>query len=131
MKLIIFAAPERVDSEAIVEELNKMAKNLGFITNLNIIENCDFSTKKYTENPKITILKDIIRFCGNPENRLSFTTNFYKAISEGFGTTKKDTKIILNEIITGKEDPNVVTFAKNNRISFIFDLAERTLGMLR
>lgn len=132
MKLIVFAIPDSVASEEIIKVLNWKAKKLGFTTNVHVIEKCDLNiTEDLQTNPIIEIIEKILEICGNPLNRLRFTTNFYRAINEGFGTTKKDTKILLNEIIQGRKEDNVILFCKQNNIEYIFDLAEQTLGILR
>ena len=56
--------------------------------------------------------------------------NFYQALANGF-YTDKDVKIILNEIIEGSNDPEVVEFARANNITFVFSLAKEALGMIR
>ena len=38
---------------------------------------------------------------------------------------------MLNEIVKGKNIPEIMEFAKANDISFIFKLAEEALGMMR
>lgn len=132
MKLIIFAIPNSIPVERIAEALSKEAKKLGFKTDLHVMDNCDFGITEFPPQlSQIQIIEDLVACCGNPNNRLNFTTNFYRAVSEGFGSNRKDVKIILKELIDGKNIPEVKQFAKDSNVSFIFELAERTLGMLR
>lgn len=133
MKLIIFTTPNEVKLEGVIKLLNKEFKKLGFITNVHVLESTDINvTKTEPENPTLELIEKIIIACGgNPSNRLKFTTNFYRAVSEGFGGTETDVKVILNEIIKAKNDERINVFCKNNNIDYIFSLAEQTLGMIR
>lgn len=132
MKLVIFSIPESVFIPTFIEELSKICQKLGFGTSVNILEEKDLKINEdATTNDLKHILNELLKCCGDPTNQIVFTANFYRAVSEGFGSTTKDTKIILKEIIKAKTNKEIKKYAEDLNMSFIFGLAERTLGLLR
>lgn len=132
MKLIIFSIPESVFIPTFIDELSNMCQKLGFGTKVNILEEKDLKTTEDTPTNDLKhVLNQLLKCCGDPTNQIVFTANFYRAVSEGFGSTAKDTKIILKEIIKAKTNKEVKKYAEDLNMGFIFGLAERTLGLLR
>lgn len=130
-KLVIFNIPDSINEQELASRLNTVAINMGFITKVNICE-VSIGFKESSEAERcITILKDIVTRCGDPRNRLTFASNFYNAVRDCFGSTKEDTKIILNEIVKGESIAEVYEYARNNDLTYAFYLAKTTLGMLR
>lgn len=130
-KIIIFSVPSDTANDVLVSKLDELMNELGIHSHVIVLNEKDLACNARQIHPAIIILKDIIRTCGTGKNRISFNVNFYQALANGFYTSTKDVKIILNEIIEGRNIPEVVEFAKANDISFIFKLAEEALGMMR
>lgn len=130
-KIIIFSVPSDTANDVLVSKLDELMSELGIHSHVIVLNEKDLACNARQIHPAIIILKDIIRTCGTGKNRISFNVNFYQALANGFYTSTKDVKIILNEIIEGRNIPEVVEFAKANDISFIFKLAEEALGMMR
>ena len=130
-KIIIFSVPSDTADNALVSKLDELMSELGVHSHVIVLNEKDLACNARQIHPAIVILKDIIRICGTGKNRINFNVNFYQALANGFYTSTKDVKIILNEIIEGRNIPEVVEFAKANNISFIFKLAEEALGMMR
>lgn len=130
-KIIIFSVPSDTADSALVSKLDELMSELGIHSHVIVLTEKDLACNTRQIHPVIVILKDIIRTCGTGKNRINFNVNFYQALANGFYTSTKDVKIILNEIVEGRNIPEVVEFAKANNISFIFKLAEEALGMMR
>lgn len=131
-KIIIFPVPsDAVDNCTLVSKLDELMSELGIHSHVIILNKEDLACNARQIHPTIAILKDIIKTCGTGKNRINFNVNFYQALANGFYTSTKDVKIILNEIVKGKNIPEIMEFAKANDISFIFKLAEEALGMMR
>ena len=130
-KIIIFSVPSEITNEAIIAKLTEAMSELNIQSHAIILTENDLSCTTKQVNPALTILRDIVKICGNGKNRIEFNINFYRALANGFYTNNKDMRIILTEIINGQNDPEVITFAKANCIPFIFNLAEEALGMMR
>lgn len=130
-KIIIFSVPSDTADDALVSKLDELMSELGVHSHVIVLNEKDLACNTRQIHPAIVILKDIIRTCGTGKNRINFNVNFYQALANGFYTSTKDVKIILNEIVKGKNIPEVVEFAKANDILFIFKLAEEALGMMR
>lgn len=130
-KIIIFSVPSEIADEAIIAKLTDAMSELNVQSHAVILTKNDLSCTTKQVNPAITILRDIVRACGNGKNRITFNLNFYQALANGFYASDKDTKIILTEIINGQNNPEVVEFARMHNIPFIFNLAKEALGMIR
>ena len=129
-KIIIFSVPSDTTS-TLIPKLDELVSELGIRSHVIVLTEEDLACSTRQIHPAIVILKDIIKTCGTGKNRISFNVNFYQALANGFYASTKDVKIILNEIIEGRNIPEVVEFAKANNISFIFKLAEEALGIMR
>lgn len=130
MKLVIFTVPNSTSSLDLVEALSEVLHNLNVRTTVNILEENDLSCNP-TGLPQIQIIDEFIDCCGSPENKLTFTTNFYRTISEKFGGTTRDVKVVLNELIESRKIPEVKEYANKRNVGYIFDLAANALGMIR
>ena len=129
-KIIIFSMPAEITDKEIISKLTESLNDLNVQSHAVILTENDLACTTKQTNPAIVILRDIIKICGNGQNRIKFNMNFYQALANGF-YTDKDVKIILNEIIEGSNDPEVVEFARANNITFVFSLAKEALGMIR
>ena len=130
-KIIIFSVPSDTADSTLVPKLDELMSELGVHSHVIVLTEKDLACNTRQIHPAIVILKDIIKTCGTGKNRINFNVNFYQALANGFYASTKDVKIILNEIIEGRNIPEVVEFAKANDILFIFKLAEEALGMMR
>lgn len=130
-KIIIFSVPSEIADEAVIAKLTDAMSELNIQSHAVILTKNDLSCTTKPVNPAITILRDIVKICGNGKNRIEFNMNFYRALVNGFYTSGKDVKIILTEIINGQDNPEIVEFARANNIPFIFNLAKEAIGMIR
>lgn len=129
-KIIIFSMPAEITDKEIISKLTESLNDLNVQSHAVILTENDLACTTKQTNPAIIILREIVKICGNGQNRIKFNMNFYQALANGF-YTDKDVKIILNEIIEGSNDPEVVEFARANNITFVFSLAKEALGMIR
>lgn len=129
-KIIIFSVPAKIADKEIISKLTESLNDLNIQSHAVILTENDLACTTKQTNPAIIILRDIVKICGNGQNRIKFNMNFYQALANGF-YTDKDVKIILNEIIEGSNDPEVVEFVRANNITFVFSLAKEALGMIR
>ena len=131
MKLIIFGLPDEIHDGEIKKNLDEMLKKMSIVGKAIILEKEDIEFQKMERPIQCNIIDDILGTCGNPAFVLDFTANFYRALTNCFGSSEKDVKIILNELLKGAENPIVVKYAQIKKIPYIFDLAKTALGMIR
>lgn len=130
-KIIIFSVPSEIADEAVIAKLTDAMSELNVQSHAVILTKNDLSCTTKPVNPTITILRNIIKICGDGKNRITFNLNFYQALANGFYASDKEIKVILTEIINGQDNPEVVEFARIHNIPFIFNLAKEAIGMIR
>lgn len=130
-KIIIFSVPSDTADSTLIPKLDELMSELSIHSHVIVLTEKDLACNTRQIHPATVILKNIVKICGTGKDRISFNVNFYQALANGFYASDKDVKIILNEIIDGANNSEVVEFAKANGIPFIFNLAKEALGMIR
>lgn len=132
MKLVVFALPNDINVNELARRLDSMFGRMNVKSTVTILEEKDLSFDKAERPHQCQIIDDIVKMCGNPINRLQFTSAFYQGLTSCFNHEDvKDAKIILNELLKGQSIPAVEDYARSKEVFFIFDLARNALGMLR